>query len=83
MSASLDSQASASERGGRREHRVTGSVGDVARPTLPDVGCVQSSKPGDRIVVVHGAGHAAWLRDMIETTPDFRLVEPDEYLPEE
>lgn len=42
---------------------------------------MQAAKPGDRIVVVYGAGHSAWLRDMVQTTPGFRLVEPDDYLP--
>lgn len=44
---------------------------------------IQVAKPGDRIVVVYGAGHSAWLRDMVQTTPGFRLVEPDDYLPAE
>lgn len=42
---------------------------------------MQAAKPGDRIVVVYGAGHSAWLRDIVQTTPGFRLVEPDDYLP--
>lgn len=41
---------------------------------------MQAAEPGDRIVVVYGAGHASWLRDMVQTTPGFRLVEPDDYL---
>lgn len=44
---------------------------------------MQAAEPGDRIVVVYGAGHASWLRDMVSTTPGFRLVEPDDYLPAE
>ncbi|GAA0869045.1 hypothetical protein GCM10009116_08810 [Brevundimonas basaltis] len=42
---------------------------------------MQVARPGDRIVVVYGAGHAFWLRQMVETTPGFRLVEPNDYLP--
>ena len=34
-------------------------------------------------MVVYGAGHSAWLRDMVQTKPGFRLVEPDDYLPTE
>ena len=41
---------------------------------------MQAAEPGDRIVVVYGSGHASWLRDMVQTTPGFRLVEPDDYL---
>lgn len=41
---------------------------------------MQTAEPGDRIVVVYGAGHASWLRDMVQTTPGFRLVDPDDYL---
>ena len=44
---------------------------------------MQAAEPGDRIVVVYGAGHASWLRDMVQNTPGFRLVEPDDYLPGE
>lgn len=44
---------------------------------------MQAAKPGDRIVVVYGAGHSAWLREMVQNTPGFRLVEPDDYLPAE
>lgn len=44
---------------------------------------MQATEPGDRIVVVYGAGHASWLREMVQTTPGFRLVEPDDYLPAE
>jgi len=42
---------------------------------------MQVARPGDRIVVVYGAGHGFWLRHMVETTPGFRLVEPNDYLP--
>ncbi len=44
---------------------------------------MQAARPGDRIVVVYGAGHAAWLRDMVASTPGYRLVEPADYLPTE
>lgn len=44
---------------------------------------MQAAQPGDRIVVVYGAGHASWLREMVQTTPGFRLIEPDDYLPAE
>lgn len=42
---------------------------------------MQAAKPGDRIVVVYGAGHSFWLRELVQNTPGFRLVEPDDYLP--
>ena len=42
---------------------------------------MQVARPGDRIVVVYGAGHAFWLRQMVQTTPGFLLVEPNDYLP--
>lgn len=41
---------------------------------------VQVARPGDRIVVVYGAGHAYWLRHFVQTTPGFELVEPTDYL---
>jgi len=42
---------------------------------------IQLSKPGDRIVVLFGAGHAFLLRQCIGQTRGFKLVEPNDYLP--
>lgn len=39
-----------------------------------------AARPGDRIVVVYGAGHAYWLRHFVESTPGFVLVDPVPYL---
>ena len=36
--------------------------------------------PGDRIVVVFGAGHSYWLRHFVKETPGYELVEPNTYL---
>ncbi len=41
---------------------------------------LQVAKPGDRIVLMFGAGHAYWLRHFASTTPGYVLVEPTEYL---
>ena len=38
------------------------------------------AKPGDRIVVLYGARHNYWLRELVRTTPGFVLVEPRTYL---
>lgn len=38
------------------------------------------AQPGDRIVIIFGAGHAYWLRHFIENTPGFELVESVPYL---
>lgn len=42
---------------------------------------VQASRPGDRVVVFYGAGHAFLLRQCVIETPGFKLVEPNDYLP--
>lgn len=42
---------------------------------------LQPAKPGDRIVVLYGAGHAFLLRQCVAETPGFRLVEPSAWLP--
>jgi uncharacterized protein DUF5694 len=42
---------------------------------------IQLSKPGDRIVVFYGAGHSFLLRQCIQETPGFELVEPNAFLP--
>ena len=40
----------------------------------------QIAQPGDRVLVVFGAGHAFWLRHFAEQTPGFSLAEPKEFL---
>jgi Family of unknown function (DUF5694) len=42
---------------------------------------IQLSKPGDRIVVFYGAGHAFLLRECVQQTPGFELAEANDYLP--
>ncbi|MFT3726095.1 MAG: DUF5694 domain-containing protein [Hyphomonadaceae bacterium] len=41
----------------------------------------QVAKPGDRILVIYGAGHSYWLRELVRTTPGYRLIDPRNYLP--
>lgn len=42
---------------------------------------LQLARPGDRIVVFYGAGHAFLLRQCVSETPGFELVEPNAWLP--
>lgn len=42
---------------------------------------MQAARPGDRIVIIYGSGHSYWLRQFVQTTPGFRLVEANDYLP--
>jgi hypothetical protein len=42
---------------------------------------VQLARPGDRIVVFYGSGHATLLRMCVSQTPGFELVEANDYLP--
>jgi len=42
---------------------------------------IQAAKPGDRILVFYGAGHAFLLRQCVRETPGFRLIEPTAWLP--
>lgn len=42
---------------------------------------MQVARPGDRIVIVYGSGHAFWLRHFVQTTPGYKLVEAGDYLP--
>ncbi|MEM8713709.1 MAG: DUF5694 domain-containing protein, partial [Planctomycetota bacterium] len=37
-------------------------------------------EPGDRVLVVFGAGHKFWLEHLVRRTPGYRLTKPDEYL---
>lgn len=41
---------------------------------------MQVSEPGDRVVIVYGAGHKHWLEHFVEETPGFVLVDPVPYL---
>jgi len=41
---------------------------------------LQIAKPGDRVIVIFGAGHAYWLRHFAESTRGVQLVEPNSYL---
>lgn len=43
---------------------------------------VQISNPGERIVVMFGAGHSFLLRQCVQQMPGFKLVEPREWLSE-
>lgn len=38
------------------------------------------ARPGDRIVVLYGAGHAYWLRHFVQNTPGFVLIDSVPYL---
>ena len=42
---------------------------------------VQLAKPGDRVVVFYGSGHAFLLRQCVSGIPGFKLVEANDYLP--
>lgn len=39
------------------------------------------TQPGDRILVIFGAGHAAILRQLISSDPPLELIEANEFLP--
>jgi Holliday junction resolvasome RuvABC endonuclease subunit len=41
---------------------------------------LEIAKPGDRIILIFGQGHAFWLRSLAEQTPGFKLVDPEPYL---
>ncbi|HZW15906.1 MAG TPA: DUF5694 domain-containing protein [Brevundimonas sp.] len=43
---------------------------------------MQVARPGDRIVLMFGSGHAYWLRHFASTTLGYVLVEPTDYLTE-
>lgn len=41
---------------------------------------VNVAKPGDRILVIYGAGHGYWLRHFAQETPGFKSVDPRPFL---
>lgn len=40
----------------------------------------EAAEPGDRILVIYGAGHNYWLRHFIQNTPGYELIETLPYL---
>ena len=40
----------------------------------------QNVEPGDRVVIVYGAGHGHWLRELVERTPGYELEPVMPYL---
>lgn len=40
----------------------------------------QVTEPGDRVLVVYGSGHKAWLDELVAKTPGYVLVDPLPYL---
>lgn len=38
------------------------------------------ARPGDRVVVIFGAGHKHWLEQLLDHTPGFQVVDPLPYL---
>ena len=41
---------------------------------------ITKGRVGERILVIFGAGHVYRLRELVESSPDFHLVEPTEFL---
>ncbi len=37
-------------------------------------------QPGDRVIIVYGAGHKYWLENLVSNSPGFELVPPDPFL---
>lgn len=56
------------------------NYGWYARNALTFSKIAATTKPGDRVIVLFGSGHAYWLRHFAESTPGFSLVEPADYL---
>ncbi|MFN4025290.1 MAG: DUF5694 domain-containing protein [Hyphomonas sp.] len=56
------------------------NYGWYARNALIFANIAANAQPGDRILVIYGAGHNYWLRHFVEQTPGFELVDPLGYL---
>jgi hypothetical protein len=41
---------------------------------------INVAKPGDRVLVVYGAGHGYWLRHFASTTPGYSSIDVRPYL---
>lgn len=56
------------------------NYGWYARNALIFSNIAMIARPGDRILVIYGAGHNYWLRHFVEVTPGFELIEPAPFL---
>ena len=56
------------------------NYGWYARNALIFSNIAANTRPGDRVLVIYGAGHNYWLRHFVEATPGFQLVDPLPYL---
>ncbi|MEQ9317164.1 MAG: DUF5694 domain-containing protein, partial [Henriciella sp.] len=56
------------------------NYGWYARNALIFANITRIAEPGDRVLVIYGAGHNYWLRHFVETTPGYVFVDPLPYL---
>ncbi len=57
-------------------------AGWLARNVAICARLVQSVKPGDRVLLLYGSGHLQPLRQCVRDMPGWRLVEPNDFLPD-
>lgn len=67
--------------GGAEQPGVQLLTGWYRRNFLICAQLLQLARPGDRVVVFFGSGHAFLLRQCVQETPGYQLVEPNAYLP--
>jgi hypothetical protein len=67
--------------GGAEQPGVQLLTGWYRRNFLICANLLQLAKPGDHVVVFFGSGHAFLLRQCVQETPGYELVEPNAYLP--
>lgn len=56
------------------------NYGWYARNALIFANVTRVAKPGDRVLLIYGAGHNYWLRHFAQNTPGFEYVDPMPYL---
>ena len=56
------------------------NYGWYARNALIFANVTRVAKPGDRVLLIYGAGHNYWLRHFLQNTPGFEYVDPLPYL---
>lgn len=56
------------------------NYGWYARNALIFAKITQVAEPGDRVLVIYGAGHKYWLRHFAENTPGYDFIDPVAYL---
>lgn len=68
--------------GGTEQPGVAATLAWYHRNLAICANLLQAARPGDRVIVFFGAGHLPLLRQCVQETPGYELIEPQGFLPD-